>query len=49
MKARDASHYHRLTNYGLEKDIRFCLTADGSPVLPLYKEGQLIKHNSAIN
>ena len=49
MKARDASHYHRLTNYGLEKDIRFCLTADGSPVLPLYKEGKLIKHNSTIN
>ncbi|MFT3979227.1 MAG: 2-phosphosulfolactate phosphatase [Ferruginibacter sp.] len=44
MKAHDASHYHRLTNFGLEKDIRFCLTADGSPVLPMYKEGKLIKH-----
>ena len=44
MKKHDASHYHRLTNFGLEKDIRFCLTADGSPILPLYREGKLIKH-----
>ena len=44
MKAHDASHYHRLTNFGLEKDIRFCLTADGSPVLPVYRDGKLIKH-----
>lgn len=44
MKQHNASHYHRLTNFGLEKDIRFCLTADGSPVLPLYREGKLIKH-----
>ncbi|MES2882184.1 MAG: 2-phosphosulfolactate phosphatase, partial [Bacteroidota bacterium] len=28
MKANDASHYHRLTNFGLEKDIRHCLTLD---------------------
>ncbi len=44
MKAHDASHYHRLTNFGLEKDIRFCLQPDGSPVLPMYKDGKLIKH-----
>ncbi|MBC7936823.1 MAG: 2-phosphosulfolactate phosphatase [Rhizobacter sp.] len=44
MKAHDASHYHRLTNFGLEKDIRFCLTADGSPVLPMYRDGKLVKH-----
>ena len=44
MKAHDASHYHRLTNFGLEKDIRFCLTADGSPVLPMYRDGKLMKH-----
>src|SRR6476659_7747979 len=25
MKDHDASHYHRLTNFGLEKDIRHCL------------------------
>lgn len=42
MKDHDASHYHRLINYGLEKDIRYCLTPDGANVLPLYKEGKLI-------
>lgn len=42
MKNKDASHYHRLTNFGLEKDIRYCLTADVDNVLPIYKEGRLI-------
>ena len=42
MKLHNASHYHRLTNYGLEKDIRYCLTPDVANVLPLYKEGKLI-------
>jgi 2-phosphosulfolactate phosphatase len=42
MKNKNASHYHRLMGFGLEKDIRFCLTADLSPVLPIYKEGCLI-------
>ena len=42
MKAHDASHYHRLTNFGLEKDIRYCLTAGGANVLPIYKEGTLV-------
>lgn len=43
MKAKNASHYHRLNNYGLEKDIRYCLTADLAPVVPLYTNGQLVK------
>jgi 2-phosphosulfolactate phosphatase len=42
MKDRNASHYHRLNNYGLEKDIRYCLTPDTAPVLPLYENGKLI-------
>jgi 2-phosphosulfolactate phosphatase len=42
MREKDASHYHRLTNYGLEKDIRYCLAADGANILPIYKEGKLI-------
>ncbi len=42
MKEHDASHYHRLINYGLEKDIRYCLTPDVANVLPLYKEGKLV-------
>ena len=42
MKKNNASHYHRLMNFGLEKDIRYCLSVDGANVLPVYKEGKLI-------
>ncbi|HEV2355911.1 MAG TPA: 2-phosphosulfolactate phosphatase [Puia sp.] len=42
MASRDASHYHRLMKHGLEKDIRYCLTPDLAPVLPLYENGKLI-------
>lgn len=43
MKEHNASHYHRLINYGLEKDIRYCLTPDVANVLPLYKDGKLMR------
>jgi 2-phosphosulfolactate phosphatase len=42
MKNKNASHYHRLMGFGCEKDIRYCLSEDGAPVLPIYREGQLI-------
>ncbi len=42
MKAADASHYHRLTNFGLERDIRHCLIEDQANVLPQYKNGRLV-------
>ena len=42
MKKNDASHYHRLMGFGLEKDIRYCLTPDGANVLPVYDNGTLI-------
>lgn len=42
MKKSNASHYHRLMNFGLEKDIRYCLTPDGANVLPAYKDGKLV-------
>ena len=42
MKKNDASHYHRLMGFGLEKDIRYCLTADRANVLPVYDNGTLI-------
>ena len=42
MKTKNASHYHRLSGYGLEKDIRYCLTPDVADVLPLYENGKLI-------
>lgn len=43
MKANNASHYHRLMNYGLEKDIRYCLTPDQANVLPLFVGDRLVK------
>lgn len=42
MKEKNASHYLRLSGYGLEKDIRYCLEADGANVLPVYKNGRLV-------
>jgi 2-phosphosulfolactate phosphatase len=42
MKENDASHYHRLTNFGLERDIRHCLTPDLANVLPEYSNGKLV-------
>lgn len=42
MKDRQASHYLRLTNFGLEKDIRYCLTIDVDNVLPIYESGRLV-------
>lgn len=39
---KKASHFQRLARYGLEKDIRYCLTPDGANVLPLLKNGELV-------
>jgi 2-phosphosulfolactate phosphatase len=41
MRDNDASHYHRLIGFGLEKDIRHCLEIDTARVLPQYNDGQL--------
>ncbi len=42
MKVNDASHYHRLTNFGLEKDIRHCLTENIANIVPEYVDGKLV-------
>lgn len=42
MRKNEASHYHRLMGFGLEKDIRYCLTADQANVLPIYNDGRLV-------
>jgi len=42
MKQKEASHYKRLTGFGLEKDIRYCLTEDGANVPVIYNEGKLV-------
>ena len=42
MKKREATHYHRLMRYNLEKDIRYCLSDDGANVLPIFKGDRLV-------
>jgi 2-phosphosulfolactate phosphatase len=42
MKKNNASHYNRLVGFGLEKDIRYCLTPDVADVLPVYEAGKLV-------
>jgi 2-phosphosulfolactate phosphatase len=42
LKKNNASHYHRLMKFGLEKDIRYCLEADQADILPIYSDGKLI-------
>jgi 2-phosphosulfolactate phosphatase len=42
MKEKNASHYHRLMKFGLEEDIKFCLTENNADVLSIYSGGRLI-------
>jgi 2-phosphosulfolactate phosphatase len=42
MKAQKASHYQRLSGFGLEKDIRYCLTEDLANITVVYEDGKLI-------
>jgi 2-phosphosulfolactate phosphatase len=42
LKNNNASHYKRLSGYGLEKDIKYCLTPDIANVLPEYKNDRLV-------
>jgi 2-phosphosulfolactate phosphatase len=46
MKKKKASHYQRLSGFGLEKDIRYCLTEDMANVLVVYEEGKLVVGNN---
>lgn len=39
---KQASHFQRLSRYGLEKDIQYCLTPDVANVLPVLKNGELV-------
>lgn len=39
---KKATHYQRLAAYGLEEDMKFCITEDGANVLPVYHEGELV-------
>jgi 2-phosphosulfolactate phosphatase len=46
IKQKNASHYHRLSDYGLQEDIRYCLTADMAGVLPFFEDRKLVVHTS---
>ncbi len=46
MKKKKASHYKRLSGFGLEEDIRYCLTEDLANVLVVYADGKLLVGNS---
>lgn len=39
---RQTSHWHRLSSYGLEKDLEWCITEDIANVLPLYYNNELV-------
>ncbi len=43
MKSKEASHYKRLSSFGLDRDIKFCLTPNTASVLPVYADGKLVK------
>jgi 2-phosphosulfolactate phosphatase len=45
LKAKNATHYQRLTRFGLEKDLRYCLTIDAANVLPFYENERLVTHS----
>ena len=42
IKNKNASHYHRLSSFGLEKDIHYSLTEDNANVLCVYEGGKLM-------
>jgi 2-phosphosulfolactate phosphatase len=42
IREKEASHYQRLSGYGLEKDIQYCFKEDIANVLPFYESGKLI-------
>ena len=49
LKRKNATHYQRLTRFGLEKDLRYCLSADTANVLPFYENERLVIHRGQNN
>lgn len=39
---RHTTHWHRLSQYGLEKDLEYCVSPDLANILPFYRNGDLI-------
>jgi len=44
LKRKNATHYQRLTGFGLEKDLKYCLTINSANVLPFYENERLVTH-----
>ena len=42
---RDSSHYLRLSNYGLQRDLEYCTTPNLHPVIPILKDKKLVIHS----
>ena len=42
MKQKNASHFRRLSGFGLDKDIQYCFKEDAANILPIYQEGKLV-------
>lgn len=40
---RKTTHWHRLAAFGLEKDLEYCVTENVANVLPIYKNGALVR------
>jgi 2-phosphosulfolactate phosphatase len=39
---KDSSHYLRLSGFGLEEDIRYCLDVDRHPIVPVYNGKEIV-------
>lgn len=42
MKEKRASHFVRLSGFGLDRDIKYCLTPDTANILCIYEDGKLV-------
>jgi len=45
LERKNATHYQRLTSFGLARDLKYCLTEDAADVLPFYEKERLITHS----
>ncbi len=37
------THWHRLAAYGLQNDLKYCVSIDTANILPIYQNGDLVK------
>lgn len=43
---KKGSHYHRLSKFGLEKDMEYCATVDVHPVVPILEGDKLVVYEA---